>query len=287
MVWVAFLVTSITRFVAQNIMSKQEETSISMGIMQMAGVTGVTLALTVAWVNAPTDYLPRPSFPKPVLQGLAKLENITTSDRSVVASWWDYGYASLFLNDLPTLHDGGGQTGPTTHFVAQAMLNSNQKESVGTLQFLASEGKAGVDQYATKATLFSAFNKPSADPPPDIYLVLTNQMAGWIGSISKLANWDIETGKPLIPPNNNGRSTVDYIGLGCDYRGFPSQVACGNFNFDFSTGLMNDAQTIVGWTHARNGIAEDVRRYNEDATFGVQTLQINNRLSFQLMHRQQ
>ena len=35
--------------------------------------------------------------------------------------------------------------------------------------------------------------QPATGPVPDIYLVLTNQMAGWIGSISKLGNWDIET----------------------------------------------------------------------------------------------
>ena len=134
--------------------------------------------------------------------------------------------------------------------------------------------------------LFAAFDQPAAGPVPDIYLVLTSQMEGWIGSISKLGNWDIETGQPVIPPNNNGKAYVDYIGLGCNYRGFPARVACGNVSFDFERGLMNDAPAIVGWTRARDGFAEDVRRYSADATFGVQSLQTNNRLSSQLMHRQ-
>ena len=49
---------------------------------------------------------------------------------------------------------------------------------------------------------------------------------------------------------------------------------------------MNDAPNIIGWTHAREGFAEDVRRYSEEGIFGVQTLQTNKRLLSQLMHRQ-
>ena len=48
---------------------------------------------------------------------------------------------------------------------------------------------------------------------------------------------------------------------------------------------MNGVPSIVGWTRARDGFAVDVRRYHADASFGVQTLQTNNRLSSQLMHR--
>ena len=49
---------------------------------------------------------------------------------------------------------------------------------------------------------------------------------------------------------------------------------------------MNDAPAVTGWTHANSGVAQNVRRYDDDAPFGVQTLQINNRLTSQLMHRQ-
>jgi hypothetical protein len=49
---------------------------------------------------------------------------------------------------------------------------------------------------------------------------------------------------------------------------------------------MNDALAVTGWSHAKSGVAQNVRRYDDDAPFGVQTLQINNRLTSQLMHRQ-
>ena len=49
---------------------------------------------------------------------------------------------------------------------------------------------------------------------------------------------------------------------------------------------LNENALVTGWTRARGGFAEDVRQYHENAPFGVQTLQINYRLTSQLMHRQ-
>jgi dolichyl-diphosphooligosaccharide--protein glycosyltransferase len=283
----AFLLTTTARFIVQAAFSVPEESIASAHVTrQSASVASAALAMIITWVNAPTDYLPRPSFPKPVLEGLVELENIDESHASVVATWWDYGYASLFLNQIPTLHDGGSQTGPATHFFAQALLKADQTQTVRTLQFLASQSIKDIQQYSSRAALVDDFNQPADGHVPDIYLVLTSQMDGWISTISQLGNWDIETGKPIRLPDNNGASHVEYIELGCNYRRFPSAIACGNVSFDFDRGLMNNAPVVTGWTHARGGFAEDVRQYHENAPFGVQTLQINNRLTSQLMHRQ-
>ena len=141
-----FLITSTARFVIHATLSQSSEKSGQLNkntftfINARTYILGSTLAAAIAWVNAPTDYIPRPSFPKPVLQGLSKIKQIATSERAVVASWWDYGYASLFLNNLPTLHDGGSQTQPTTHFFAYAMLRPSQNETIRILQLLASKG---------------------------------------------------------------------------------------------------------------------------------------------------
>ena len=93
---------------------------------QAATILAASVAIMVAWVNSPTDYVPRPSFPKPVLEGLASLKSTADPNNSVVATWWDYGYASMLFNELPTFHDGGSQTTPTTHFVATAFLDAYQ-----------------------------------------------------------------------------------------------------------------------------------------------------------------
>jgi dolichyl-diphosphooligosaccharide--protein glycosyltransferase len=282
----AFLMTSAARFVTEAISSQPNTVTHTRRVSSPVSIAVVSLSLVIAWVNTPTGYVPRPSFPKPVLEGLVELENIAESHASVVATWWDYGYASLFLNKIPTLHDGGSQTGPATHFFAQALLKADQTQTVRTLQFLTSQSIKDIQQYSSRAALFDDFNQPADGHVPDIYLIFTSQMDGWISTISLLGNWDIETGKPIVLTENNGASHVEYIGLGCNYRRFPSAIACGNDSFDFDRGLMNNAPVITGWTRARGGFAEDVRQYHENAPFGVQTLQINNRLASQLMHRQ-
>ncbi len=278
----AFLISSTARFVFYELLNHcKNEGSINL----QPSLFAVLISIAIAWVNSPTNYIPKPSFPRPVLEGLLSLNRISGGKPSVVATWWDYGYASLFLNGLPTLHDGGYQVTPATHFFAKSILQSDQRQLVKTLQFLASNNTDDIASYENSTALNAAFAEPSTGPIPDIYLILTKQMEGWIASISTLGNWDIDTGKPIIPENNSSKAHLNYIQLGCTYRGFPKALDCGNNRFDFESGLINGRSAIVGWTWARDGFVKKVFRYNKSASLGVQTLQTNNRLSSQLVHR--
>ena len=118
----AFLMTTTARFIAANM----SDAGYMPFATRQSTILAASLAMIVAWVNSPTDYVPRPSFPKPVLEGLASLKTAADPDNSVVTTWWDYGYASMFFNELPTFHDGGSQTTPSTHFVATAFLDPDQ-----------------------------------------------------------------------------------------------------------------------------------------------------------------
>ena len=186
----AFLITTTARFIAANL----SETGFAPHRDQAATVLAAFVGIIVAWVNSPTDYVPRPSFPKPVLEGLASLRSTANPSNSVVATWWDYGYASMFFNNLPTFHDGGTQTTPSTHFVAAAFLNADQTRTIGNLKFLSTKGHEGIAEQTTIAGLKTQFSQAINVPSPDLYLVVTGQMAGWMGSISQIGNWNIETG---------------------------------------------------------------------------------------------
>ena len=94
---------------------------------------------------------------------------------------------SPFFNDLPTLHDGGSQTTPVTHFVARALLEENQETSVGILKLLSDGGMAEISQHRFKADIDDAFEAAKDMPGPDIFVAATGQMARWMGSISKSA----------------------------------------------------------------------------------------------------
>ena len=66
----AFLMTTAARFIAANL---SEDGYVDCR-NQIATIFAVGLAMLVAWVNSATDYVPRPSFPKPVLEGFASLK---------------------------------------------------------------------------------------------------------------------------------------------------------------------------------------------------------------------
>ena len=57
--------TSMARFVAANL----SKAGYMPCLDQAATILATSLAMVVAWVNSPTDYVPRPSFPEPVLEG--------------------------------------------------------------------------------------------------------------------------------------------------------------------------------------------------------------------------
>ena len=119
----------------------------------------------------------------------------------------------MLFNDLPTFHDGGSQSTPSTYFVAKALLYPNQNFTIGNLKYLSTEGHLGIAQETSLASLNQKFNQAVNTPSPDLYLVLTSQMTGWMSSISKIANWDIELGKPVTLEGNQKVTQLVIIGL--------------------------------------------------------------------------
>ena len=299
----AFLMTSLARFITSALHIEIDPAN--QPVRQSgAAILASALAMLVAWVNSPTSYVPSPSFPKEVLAGFAALKDTADPKNSVVATWWDYGYASMFLNGLPTLHSGGNQISPSTHFVARALLSPDQSETIGILQFLSSEGHSGISQNNNLASLNTAFMaqpktsiSKTFNPEgqlPDIYLVLTGQMPLMAESISAIGNWDIEAGVPIIPYGNDGKSTFEFMNLSCRYRGFPQKLTCGALQFDLEEGLMNGDPSLAGWSRAANGTSVERRNYTGNyigkaslaaQNFGLQTIQTGRRLTSQILHR--
>jgi len=91
-----------------------------------------------AYQASPTDHIPPPSFPKPVMSAFAMLAD--SVEEPFVASWWDYGHASRFLNGQPALHDGGGAKVGVTHFLARALATDDLRETAAILRFLVRDG---------------------------------------------------------------------------------------------------------------------------------------------------
>ena len=185
MLWfgVAYLVASLCRFITTQLApasaTNEQHTKASIG----AAIIAALMAVAVS----PTDYVPRQSFPMHVVTGFSKLETVD----GVVATWWDYGYISALFNGLPIFHDGGSQTTPVTHFVARSLLEDQQTTSVGILKLL-SDGGTWTCPVIRAGPMWKRL-KDGNKSSPDIFLAVTGQMAGWMGSISTIGNWDIET----------------------------------------------------------------------------------------------
>ena len=278
----AFLITTAARFIAFNL----SETRDRLWRDQSATVLATFLSIIIAWVNSPTDYLPRPSFSRPVLEGFASLKATADPTNSVVATWWDYGYASMLFNELPTFHDGGSQTTPSTHFVARAFLNPDQTSTIGNLKFLSTKGHEGIAAESSLAGLQEKFGEAVSAPSPDLYLVVTSQMAGWMGSISQIGNWDIEKGEPVALRGNPNGPMVNYEPLNCRLGGYPQTLSCAGTALDLERGLINGAPLLAGWAHSQDGTTIRGKSFDHNGDFGVQIIQTGNRISVFLMHRQ-
>lgn len=244
------------------------------------------LALTIAWLNSPTNYVPKPSFQIPVLKGLASLKNKDIRANSRVVAWWDYGYASMFLNGLPTLIYGGTHSTPSMHLVARSFLEPKQSMSIGILKFLSSEGNGGVSRHQTLASLDSSFAEYPNKRSDDLYLVLTQRTSDWMGSISKIGNWDIETGTPIFPESNQSKSEISYRPLNCRMLGYPKQIHCGGAVINLEAGLVNGKPILSNWAHTRDGTLLRRRNFKSDGDLVLQIVQNRNLLSFFLLHKQ-
>ena len=249
-------------------------------------MAAASLAIIVAWLNSPTDYVPHPSFPRPTLEGLASLEGAADPQNAVIATWWDYGYASMFLNNLPTLHDGGSQTTPTTHFVARALLEQTGSLSIGTLKFLSTKGHKDIAASNSLRELETAFRDAGSDPSPDLYLVVTKQMVGWMGAISKLGNWDIEKGEPTQLRGNPDGPHVHYNPMNCRFNGYPRNLNCAGLKIDLERGLIDGQPLLVGWTHTQDGETLRRRSFDHDTDHAIQIVQNDSRITTYLLHRQ-
>jgi dolichyl-diphosphooligosaccharide--protein glycosyltransferase len=192
----------------------------------------------------------------------------------------------MFLNDLPTLHDGGSQTTPTTHFVARGLLDPTSSQSIGTLKFLSSRGHKGIAAQSDIEEMETAFQAATNSTSPNLYLVVTEQMAGWIGSISKIANWDIEQGQPIPLPDNPEGAEVHYGPINCRFNAYPRHLTCGGRHIDLERGLIDEAPLLVGWTHAKDGTILRHRSFTHDANHALQIVQNDGRITTYLLHRQ-
>ena len=199
------------------------------------------------------SYVPNPSFSKETMRGFAAANN-NLPQGSVVATWWDYGYASGLFNGYSTFHDGGTQNTPMTHYVARALLAESQQETYAILQNLADSGLQGISENSGSFDALEAhlLGEVSDETAP-IFLVLTEQMGSWMGSISKLGMWDTKNGTPINVKNSPYGPTLIYNELKCQKGARADAPNCNGMAFDLSLGTIDNRPVLNQVTQSADG----------------------------------
>ena len=270
---------------------------IKTGIVKESILCVSTIALLIIIYGiAPTkNYVPKPTFSNEVLRTFAVMSGNLPED-AVIATWWDYGYTSMLLNDYATFHDGGVQTTPTTHYVARALLAPSQAETSAILKFLAAEGQRGI---AANAQSLASVEKaliagPQAEVPP-IFLVLTEQMGRWMGSISNLGMWDVQKGMPIEIAGYPVDKPLHYSENKCQAGNSTSNVICNNMPIDLARGTVAGQPILRAITQSKNGNQIVGQGFNEAAftilhlsdieDAGTKVLSFHERLGQSTFHR--
>ena len=239
-----------------------------------------------SYLASPTNYVPRVAVPTQVVSALQSLQGVNDEREAVMASWWDYGYSSLLFNRLPVFTDGGTQVSPPTYMMAKALLAPSLQEAAAILRFLARDGSSGIASHASsQKTLFDYIASSATEPAPPIYLLLTDQMTGWSGSISKIGNWNLDTGQAVPVRGNPGGAVLRYNMMGCKQSSAPSQLNCDGQTFDLRSGKLNGQPFLDGAVRTRQGIQVDGVAFPGSQLHVLQIAEIDQTQKFYMLHR--
>lgn len=221
------------------------------------------LGLTSVWGASPTSFVRAPSFDKQTVSHFQKLETLVPASNSAIVSWWDYGYMSMLINGKPTLHDGGSQKTPTTHFIANNLLRRNQKEAALELKMLGNVGYEGViaRRLSDKKNSDEVYSNDTA-----IYLVLTQDMTRWMPSISKLGAFDIKAGKPYKFDGVKQGYQLSYNDLKCTPTDNNQELICNGDRLNLVSGRLGDNAILDGMAMSRDGRQIGGRKFSNTNT---------------------
>ena len=221
------------------------------------------VGFAAVWFVSPTSYVQGPTFDKRVVKSFVDMGKVTIFDKdAVIATWWDYGYMSMFVNQMPTLHDGGSQTSPTTYFIANSLLSNSQERAASRLQQLKRYGGEGVVRSLVRQDQINENGWP--DRP--LYLVLTQDMANWIPSISKIGNWDIFKGKPKVLTGVPSNYQLNYENLSCETGNGLNQFICNGVPINLATGKFGNQAILDGMVVSRDGRQLSGQKFGNSTT---------------------
>ncbi len=193
-------------------------------------VLSLTALLVVAFV-VPKSSVKKlhavPVFNVPTYRAFSWLSRDHRGDH--ILTWWDYGYAIIYLGRTATYHDGGTFNSPRTYFVAKFFTTDNFTEGINGILGMEKLGANGIldkvkekiPEYGENATaevvkeiLSGRYNKY---PDDDVIVLISEDMIPKFAWISFFGTWDFikKNGKHLYISPLRGCFKKDNI-LYCD-----------------------------------------------------------------------
>jgi dolichyl-diphosphooligosaccharide--protein glycosyltransferase len=175
----------------------------------------------------------------------------------------------MLINGKPTLHDGGSQTTPTTHFIANNLLRRSQKEAALELKMLGNTGYAGVIAHRLKDKEYST---EARSHDTAIYLVLTQDMTRWMPSISKIGAFDIKAGKPYQFDGVKQGYQLRYNDLKCTPTDSNQEFICNGDRLNLVSGQLGNNAILDGMAVSKDGRQTGGRKFpNANTPFVLQS----------------
>jgi dolichyl-diphosphooligosaccharide--protein glycosyltransferase len=242
-------------------LSRYSETKITISYLRpVSPLIAMIIGFVSVWIASPTSYVQSPTFDKSTVSHFQKLDTILPKADVAIASWWDYGYLSMFVNGRPTLHDGGSSSTPTTYFIANNLIQNSQKQAALELDILGNSGFKGVIQNRLGEV------QKSSDSTTEIYLVLTENMTRWMSSISKIGAFDIKAGRPYQFDGVKPNYQLGYQELTCQPTSIVQEFLCNGDKLNLVSGTIGNRAILYGVVISKNGQRTNGRQFSNANT---------------------
>lgn len=276
----AWLFLSAIRYLSRKfVKSDQPKDFKELGGVLFATAGAVIFTAAVSMI----DYVPRPSFPSPIVKSFSDMKAVDKGEGGIIATWWDYGYLAHYKSDMATLHDGGTQTTPRTFLVARSMVSPSQPELIQSIKFIAADGSAGIENNASSAEAFVKAITSAEMPDRPLYIMLTRQMGDWFTTMAKLGLYNVTNGQTPSKAILNG---YVYSRLSCRFVS-SNKFDCKSGLLDINFGTLNGKPIIYQSVETVNGKVTKYQNYeNENGLFVLHINRLDdNRLMISMVPR--
>ena len=227
--------------------------------------------------NCKPKYIPKPSFSSEITTAFDSLKSNNFDRRSVIVTWWDYGYWLNFFSGLSTVHDGGSQRSPKTYLVANSLTSASIEKSYNTINYIVSSDLETV--YRDSKHDYEIFLKKISDSQPinrPVYLFLSRDMIRWWSTITYLGNWDIIKG--------NEQNKTIFERIDCKPKS-QIEMQCGNSTLNVNTGSISNGNQLDKLVITQNGeLIRDFDYRNKKGEVSMIIEIIDNKRFFYVVH---